>query len=168
MSEVKTVLKSVNVFSIPGGDVITLFPGQQLTVTRYLGNSLVINVGNGFFYLEGNNALAIGCALPVYKTEKLTNVIEIWERLRMVYDPEISINVVDIGLIYEVRWEGDTVDVVMTLTSPTCGMGFLIMSAIEDALVFDNVRHVNVEIKFFPVWNIDMMSEEAKLELGLL
>ena len=93
---------------------------------------------------------------------------QVLEALREVYDPEIPFNIVDLGLVYGVKIDGDKVDVEMTLTFPGCGMGsYIANNAQEKILELDGVEEANVEMVFEPAWTPDKISEEVKRELGI-
>ena len=93
---------------------------------------------------------------------------EIYEVLQTCYDPEIPVNIVDLGLVYDVAVKADTVDVKMTLTAPGCGMGNIIASeAREKILELPGVKEANVELVWDPPWNPSLISDEAKQKLGI-
>jgi probable FeS assembly SUF system protein SufT len=99
----------------------------------------------------------------------------VWDQMRTVYDPEIPINIVDLGLIYECRIDkrpgadARTVDIKMTVTAPGCGMGEILLDDVRERIrILPTVENVNVELVFDPPWNQSMMSEAARLEAGLL
>lgn len=94
---------------------------------------------------------------------------KITEELKSVTDPEMHVNIVDLGLLYDVKIDGGMVVVIMTLTSPACPVGPLILEAIEDTVKgISGVKGVNVEIVWDPPWGPDKMSDEAKMELGIM
>ena len=93
---------------------------------------------------------------------------QVYEVLHTCYDPEIPVNIVDLGLVYDVQVNGDKVDVKMTLTAPGCGMGTLIANdARQKILTLDEVSDANVDLVWDPPWDPSMMSQEAKLKLGI-
>ena len=94
---------------------------------------------------------------------------KITEELKSVTDPEMHVNIVDLGLLYDVKIDGGMVAVIMTLTSPACPVGPLILEAIEETVKgMQGVKGVNVEIVWDPPWGPDKMSDEAKMELGIM
>jgi FeS assembly SUF system protein len=94
---------------------------------------------------------------------------QVYEALQECYDPEIPVNIVDLGLVYDVEINDDTVAVKMTLTAPGCGMGQMIAAdATEKILALDGVGDANVELVWEPPWNPSMISEEAKQKLGIV
>ena len=106
--------------------------------------------------------------------EKIIDEKYIWEQLKTCYDPEIPVNIVDLGLIYDLKLDffkekGTAIEIKMTLTAPGCGMGPVIAQDVETKVKNLNfVDDVLVEVVWDPIWNQDMMSEEAKLKLGML
>ena len=92
----------------------------------------------------------------------------VFETLKSVYDPELPVNIVDLGLIYDVQISGRNVQVKMSLTTPGCGMGAVIAKQAEDAIKTLGAKNVMVQIRWDPPWNPDMMSDEAKQKLGLI
>ena len=104
---------------------------------------------------------------PGEKTDAV-NLDHIWHALRSVYDPEIPVNIADLGLIYAVRIVATRVEIDMTLTAPGCGMGPVLIEEVKDRVrQVPNLTDVEVELVFDPPWSRDMMSEEAQLELGV-
>ena len=128
--------------------------------------------------VSGKDSDAIGIKKDVTKEnvlEKNTEVNEdrIWEVLKTCYDPEIPVNIVDLGLIYDMKLdkniEGITINIKMTLTAPGCGMGPVIAQDVEDKLMdLATVNRVIVDLVWEPVWNQAMMTDAARLELGML
>lgn len=94
---------------------------------------------------------------------------KIIEALKTVYDPEISVNVYDLGLVYDIRIDGDKVDIDMTVTTPFCPFADQIPVLVKDAVIrqVEGINDVNVKIVFEPVWNVDMMSDEARTQLNM-
>ena len=180
MSNVAILRREVEVTTVPYGEKMQLMSGQEVLVTQAMGASFTLNVMGNLVYLDGKDADAIGreaILLPSDKAQvKAGDEIQealLWEQLRTVYDPEIPVNIVDLGLIYDVSFtrldNGNYhVGVQMTLTAPGCGMGPVLVQDVEDKLkCFNNVDKVDVVLLFDPSWNSEMMSEEARLELGL-
>ncbi|MBI2498476.1 MAG: putative Fe-S cluster assembly protein SufT [Opitutae bacterium] len=176
----RTLTREVTATQIPSGDKQTLFAGDPVFIHQVLGGSYTVQTNTGLFRLDGKDADAIG--------EKVTdNTVKgatladgspdpeaIWAQLRQVFDPEIPVNIVDLGLVYsmDVGQQDDggfKVDVAMTLTAPGCGMGPAIA---EDArskiLLVPGVANADVRITWEPPWNQSMISEEGKMKLGLI
>ena len=171
--------RDVSAVIIPIGEVVTLREGVSGFITQALGGSFTIYVEGNLFRIAGADADALGKepvpppAIPENATdEDIAEVI--WQQLKTCYDPEIPVNIVDLGLIY--RCEIDTlptgersVSVDMTLTAPGCGMGeILVQDAQEKIAVIPTVADVRVELVFDPPWNQSMMSDEARLQTGLM
>jgi len=179
MNEPFSLSRDVTAVIIPAGEALTLREGTGGFITQALGGSFTIYVEGNLFRIAGADADAIGKepVPPPAVPENATNAdIEnvIWEQLKSVFDPEIPINVVDLGLIYRCeianRPEGGrSVSVDMTLTAPGCGMGdILVQDAQEKIAVIPTVEDVRVELVFDPPWNQSMMSDEARLQTGLM
>jgi probable FeS assembly SUF system protein SufT len=175
------ISRDVEVVMIPQGVTSTLKAGTPAVITQSLGDSFTLQVPTfgGLYRLSGKDADAIGKAparsdgepgadLDAPVTEDL-----IYTQLRNVFDPEIPVNIVDLGLIYDLAVEplaegGSRVAVKMTLTAPGCGMGDVIAHDAKSRIEsLPGVREADVEVVFDPPWNQQMMSEAAKLELGM-
>jgi probable FeS assembly SUF system protein SufT len=179
MNEPFSVSRDVTAVIIPAGEPLTLIEGTTGLITQQLGGSFTVFVEGNLFRIAGIDADAIGKepvpppAVPENATDADIESV-IWEQLKTVYDPEIPINIVDLGLIYRCEIEnrpegGRFVSVDMTLTAPGCGMGpVLIQDAQEKIAVIPTVEDVHVELVFDPPWSQSMMSEEARLQTGLM
>lgn len=176
----RILFRQVTVTQIPSGDKQTLFPGDSVFVHQVLGGSYTIQTSTGLFRLDGKDADAIGETVAEQKVHAATladgapDPNAVWDQLRKVFDPEIPVNIVDLGLVYSMDVFKDNdggfkVDVAMTLTAPGCGMGPAIA---EDAkskiLLVPGVSHADVRITWEPPWNQSMISEEGKMKLGLI
>jgi probable FeS assembly SUF system protein SufT len=172
--------RDVEAAIIPIGERVTLQKGELARVTQSLGGSYTVIVNGNMFRIEGKDADALGLQLaakpaasgePVSQ-EKLEK--EVWNQLRSCYDPEIPVNIVDLGLIYDCHLDplnagSFKADVKMTLTAPGCGMGPMLAQDVQNKLLsLEGVDDVNVELVWDPPWNQGMMTEAAKLQLGLL
>ena len=165
---------------IPVGERVTLQKGQEASITQTLGGSYTVIVNGNMFRIEGKDADALGlevAAKPASTGAPITQEQlekEIWNQLRSCYDPEIPVNVVDLGLIYDCHITplpggSHRVDVKMTLTAPGCGMGPMLAQDVQNkVLSLEGVDDVAVELVWDPPWNQGMMTEQAKLQLGLL
>ena len=172
--------RDCEVVQIPQGTPVTIPAGTPAIVTQALGDSYTIHVPTlgGLFRVAGKDADAIG-EEPAEATPQNTlpqgpvDEEKIWAQLRDVYDPEIPVNIVELGLVYDLRVEplpsgGSRVQVTMTLTAPGCGMGQVIaMDAKRLVESVPGVVEADVEVVFDPPWNQQMMTEAARLELGL-
>jgi probable FeS assembly SUF system protein SufT len=176
----RTLTREVTVTQIPSGDKQTLFAGDTVFIHQVLGGSYTIQTSTGLYRLDGKDADAIGETVAVQTVTAATladgapDPEAIWDQLRKVFDPEIPVNIVDLGLVYSMDVGkaddgGFKVDVAMTLTAPGCGMGPAIA---EDAkgkiLLVPGVANADVRITWEPPWNQSMISEEGKMKLGLI
>ncbi len=167
---------------IPTGHKVVIQKGIGGRITQSLGGSYTVMTDLGYMVrVEGENADAIG--KPVVDSAKQAadqNVPLdklVWNQLRTIYDPEIPINIVELGLIYEMKVTpltdaegeiGNEISIKMTLTAPGCGMGDALKRDAQNKLEkLPSVKKVNIELIWEPVWNQGMMSEAAKLQLGL-
>ena len=174
-----TIERDVNAVIIPVGESVKLREGTAGFITQALGGSFTVYVEGNLFRIAGTDADALGKepvpppAVPENATDKDIEAV-IWEQLKTCYDPEIPVNIVDLGLIYrceiEPRPDGQrSVTVDMTLTAPGCGMGeILVQDAQEKIAVIPTIADVRVELVFDPPWNQSMMSEAARLQTGLM
>lgn len=166
---------------IPAGDKATLPLGTKVIITHRLGANFTITCGYGMFRISGKDADALDEEVP---SELLQNTASdhkgspsqesIWAQLKTVFDPEIPVNVVDLGLIYSMEIDAldaktYKVNINMTLTAPGCGMGPAIAEDVKNrVLSVPGTHDVNVELVWDPPWTQDMISEAGKMELGLL
>lgn len=163
---------------VPSGTEIMIPSDTFVTITQSLGGSFTVAVNGNLARIEGHDADALG-KKPLESSfetpaDGSVNENQIWEALRNCYDPEIPVNVVDLGLIYDCiidqgSDEGNKVHILMTLTAAGCGMGPVIADDVKRKVEHvPNVDKVEVELTFDPPWNNDMLTDEAKLELGML
>jgi probable FeS assembly SUF system protein SufT len=169
--------RDVKAIMVPAGIEIELKSGQSGFITQALGGSFTLYMEGNLFRLAGGDADAIG--KEVVKAPELPSnasdddvLAAAWDQLRTSYDPEIPINIVDLGLIYEctvAEQEGQRViNVRLTLTAPGCGMGDVLVQDIRQKLeIIPTVASANVELVFDPPWNQSMMSEAARLQTGM-
>jgi probable FeS assembly SUF system protein SufT len=164
---------------VPAGVEVKLKAGQSGFITQALGGSFTLYVEGNLFRLSGEDADAIGKQvltppkLPDNATE--SDVCEAaWQQMRSCYDPEIPVNIVDLGLIYECNVtpadDGTrSISVKMTLTAPGCGMGEVLVQDVREKIeVIPTVGKVDVELVFDPPWTQSMMSEAARLQTGMM
>ena len=178
-NEAVTLSRDCDAVIIPSGEAVTLPAGCAGFITQALGGSFTIYIEGNLFRLPGADADAIGKEplrppeIPPNATEEEIETV-IWQQLRTCYDPEIPVNIVDLGLIYRCEVEptenGErNVKVDMTLTAPGCGMGEILMEDVREKIqIIPTIQRADVELVFDPPWNQSMMSEEARLEVGLL
>ncbi|HUX73722.1 MAG TPA: putative Fe-S cluster assembly protein SufT [Steroidobacteraceae bacterium] len=172
------VQREVKAIAIPAGAEVNLKIGAVGYITQALGGSFTVYVDGNLFRIAGADADAIGMSAaqppevpPGASEEDIKKVV--WQQLRTCYDPEIPVNIVDLGLIYECDVQNDadgrSVDIKMTLTAPGCGMGEVLVQDVRDKVqIVPTVVRANVELVFDPPWNHTMMSEEARLQTGML
>lgn len=165
---------------IPEGNKVNLPEGTPVTLHQELGGSYTVGTELGYLVrISGQDADAIGREVQAFVVEnKGTDPVSIekaiWEVLKTCYDPEIPINIVELGLVYECKVipvsDGiNDVQIKMTLTAPGCGMGPVLQSDVETKVKsLPGVQKANVEVVFDPAWDRAMMSEAAKLHLGLM
>ena len=164
---------------IPSGDEIKLIKGTLVRITQALGGDFTLYVNGNLLKLSGKDADAIGQKVDnsINKSVQINNGEYneelVWEQLRTCYDPEIPVNIVDLGLIYDLSKKGNKKDgysikIKMTLTAPGCGMGPSIAQDVDNKVsVLPGINDVLVEVVWDPVWDQSMMSEDAKLKLGM-
>ena len=178
-NEPVTFVRECPAVLIPAGERVTLPAGSTGFLTQALGGSFTIYIEGNLFRIAGKDGDAIGkepLATPDVPEDASEAEIEaaVWQQLRTCYDPEIPINIVELGLVYECKIErapsGNRVaKVKMTLTAPGCGMGEVLAQDVREKIeVIPTVERAEVELVFDPPWNQSMMSEEARLEAGLL
>lgn len=172
--------RDVEAAIIPIGSKVTLQKGERAHITQSLGGSYTVIVNGNMFRIEGKDADALGleaAAKPLSTGQPVVQEAlekEIWSQLKSCYDPEIPVNIVDLGLIYDCHLNqlapsSYRVDVKMTLTAPGCGMGPMLAQDVQNKLLgLEGVDDVAVELVWDPPWNQAMMTEAAKLQLGLL
>ena len=173
------IARDVEAALIPAGTKVTLLKGESAYITQSLGGSYTVVVNGNMFRIEGKDADALGLQAEIKPAGTGTPVTqeqiekEIWNQLRCCYDPEIPVNIVDLGLIYDchvvpVEPSSFRVEVKMTLTAPGCGMGPMLAQDVQNrVLSLEGVQDVSVELVWDPPWNQAMMTEAARLQLGL-
>jgi probable FeS assembly SUF system protein SufT len=176
-SEPITVSREVPVIGIPTGSPHRLASGTSVRVMQHLGSGYTVLTEYGqMFRVDGKDADALGLAVeqapePSAEPTAFSETL-VWEELKTVFDPEIPVNIVDLGLIYACEISplgegGKKIEVKMSMTAPGCGMGDVLKRDVEQKLGrVPEVREVNVEVVFDPPWNPGRMSEAAKLQLG--
>ena len=160
---------------VPTGTPVMVPGGTFVTLTQSLGGTYTIVYNGNMARIDGADADALGfkVELPQYEPNEdgSINQQQVHEILKTIYDPEIAVNIVDLGLVYDCRIDPDNphrVNIRMTLTAPGCGMGPVLVDEIKLRLMrVPNVTEVAVDLVFDPPWSRDMMTEEAQLELGL-
>jgi probable FeS assembly SUF system protein SufT len=159
---------------VPVGTPKIIPEGEFVTITQDLGGNYTVTWRGNMYRIDGTDANAIGRKSLVLSFDKPSDGRiddeQVWEALESVYDPEIPINLVSLGLIYTVKIDQNEkcVNIDMTLTAPACGMGPVLVGDVEYRVkMVPNVESVKVNLVFDPPWSREMMSEEAQLEAGV-
>ncbi|NIA18738.1 MAG: putative Fe-S cluster assembly protein SufT [Simkaniaceae bacterium] len=178
--EIIRLKRDVEAFIVPSGDKVTLKKEEPVRITQALGGTFTVVLQGNMFQISGLDGDALGFEREETTDEDLEDLKKevdeqvVWDQLKSVFDPEIPVNIVDLGLIYDLsitpmQPHGSKVHIKMTLTAPGCGMGPVIArDAEQKILAVPGVADVEVELVWEPQWTKDMMSEEAQLQLGLL
>ena len=182
MREEVTFSRNADAVMIPSGERVLVPNGSRATITQSLGGSYTLITDRGLMIrVSGREVEAIGKTpenVPevtpgeALTPEKLESLV--WDQLKTCFDPEIPVNIVDLGLVYlcelqDVEGGGTNVKVKMTLTAPGCGMGPVLAHDVKQKIEsLPGVKTAEVEVVFDPVWDRSMMSEAAKLQLGMM
>jgi len=179
--ELITLRRDCDAILIPSGEKIKLTAGTVVRITQSLGGSYTVTTDHGYMArIADSDADALGLEVKATQTDaplpatgpELEKLV--WEQMRSVYDPEIPVNVVDLGLVYSCEIKplpegGNKAEVTMTLTAPGCGMGDVLKADAERKIAdVPGIKAVDVQMVVDPPWNPSMMSDAAKLELGML
>ncbi|MDN6296518.1 MAG: putative Fe-S cluster assembly protein SufT [Halomonas sp.] len=170
--------RDADAIAIPFGNTVTLNEDSVVSVMQAKGSSVSVGFEGRLYLVEGSNLDALGLEplpRPSLPEDADDDAIEqfVWDQLRTCFDPEIPVNIVDLGLVYGCRFErlisGELmVTIRMTLTAPGCGMGEVIAADARNKILgAPQIDKVHTEIVFSPSWSREMMSDEAKLELGM-
>ena len=172
--------REVNAVQIPSGDPFSLPAGTAVIITQTLGGSYTVATQSGLARISSEDADALGID-PNEKTSAETESLpadasqedHIWHQLKQVFDPEIPVDIVNLGLVYDCGLEeedGKTIaKVKMTLTAPGCGMGPVIAADAQARIMtIDGIEDAHVDLVWDPPWNQDMISEEGKMKLGMI
>jgi len=169
--------QDVRATAIPAGDVVTLPAGTEVFITQTLGGNVTVRTDRGLFRIATEHAGAIaGYTATAEKSAPVAGAFSeqaVWDALKTCFDPEIPVNIVDLGLVYDLAAEktgagGFNVEVKMTLTAPGCGMGPVIAEdAREKIAALPQVESAKVHIVWDPIWTPQMISPEGRLKLGL-
>ena len=168
------LLRDVDAYMVPSGDEVKLLAGNLVRITQALGGNYTVIMNGNMVQISAENADALGIEVKEQEKTEPSGDIEkqIWDQLKTCYDPEIPVDIVELGLIYDLSLEdgktGKKVIIKMTLTAPGCGMGPVIADEVDRKVNgLDGVEDVSVELVWEPMWTRDMMSEAAQLELGM-
>jgi probable FeS assembly SUF system protein SufT len=174
-----TLQRDVEAIMVPAGIPVTLREGKTGFITQALGGSFTVYVEGNLFRIPGKDAEALGKEallgpeLPPDATDEDVKKL-VWDQMRACYDPEIPINIVELGLVYTCEIKHDEageriVDIKMTLTAPGCGMGEVLVQDVKDKVeVIPTIKRADVELVFDPPWNQSMMSDAARLQTGMM
>ena len=174
-----TIQRDVDAVIVPAGVSVTLRAGKTGFITQALGGSFTVYIEGNLFRIAGEDAAAIGkeppqrIELPPDATDADVEALA-WSQLKTCFDPEIPVNIVDLGLVYDCiieRREDGTrhAKVDLTLTAPGCGMGeVLVQDAKDKLLAIPTIASADIELVFDPPWDREMMSEEARLQMGMM
>ena len=174
-----TIQRDVEAVMVPAGVEVTLRAGKTGFITQALGGSFTVYIEGNLFRVAGKNADALGkevsspLELPPNATDDDVKKL-VWEQMKTCYDPEIPVNIVDLGLIYNCDLEpaddGKRIaNISMTLTAPGCGMGEILVQDVREKVeMVPTIERANVELVFDPPWNREMMSEAARLQMGMM
>lgn len=172
------LIRACEAVMIPAGTHVLIPEGTEVNVAQSLGGSFTVYVDGNLLRIAGKDADALGREiqeapkLPDNPSEADVEKL-VWDQLKTCYDPEIPINIVDLGLVYECKLQATEdhkkkIVVKMTLTAPGCGMGGILVQDVKDKLEqVPTVQVADVELVFDPPWSREMMSEEAKLQTGM-
>ena len=177
-NEPVTFTRDVDAIIVPAGINVKLRQGQTGYITQALGGSFTVYVEGNLFRVAGKDAEALGKE-PVETPELPPNASDddvrelAWQQMKGCYDPEIPINIVDLGLVYEcnvlAETDGRVLEIKMTLTAPGCGMGDVLVQDVREKVeVIPTVKRADVELVFDPPWSQSMMSEAARLQTGMM
>ena len=169
------LLRDVDAFVVPSGDEVKLLAGNLVQITLALGGNYTVLINGNMVQITSENADALGLEIQEETLGNSGGNLEqqVWDQLKTCYDPEIPVNIVELGLIYDLNIKesdtGQKINIKMTLTAPGCGMGPVIADEVERKVNgIEGVESVNVELVWEPMWSREMMSESAQLELGML
>jgi probable FeS assembly SUF system protein SufT len=173
-----TLTRDVIGILIPQGTKVELPEGAEGAITQALGGSFTVQVQGHLFRIDGKDADAIGKEVvkgPAVAADASDEEVEkaVWDQLRTCYDPEIPVDIVELGLIYSCKLESADdgkrrAKVEMTLTAPGCGMGEILVADVKSkVLAVPTISEADVELVFDPPWNQSMMSEAARLATGM-
>jgi len=178
-NEAVIIGRDVDAIMVPAGVPVTLRAGKTGFITQALGGSFTVYVEGNLFRIAGSDADALGQE-PMLAPELPPNATDddvkqlVWEQMRTCYDPEIPVNIVELGLIYECELsredDGQRIAAIkMTLTAPGCGMGEVLVRDVKEKVEFvPTIKRADVELVFDPPWNQSMMSEAARLQTGMM
>jgi probable FeS assembly SUF system protein SufT len=180
-----TLSRQVEAIQIPSGDSVTLPAGTRVIITQSLGGTYTVATDHGLARIQSKDADALGIDPEAEKQKSESHTssniptdasdleMDVWQQLRNVYDPEIPVNIVDLGLVYDCRIDQEDgknrAIVKMTLTAPGCGMGPTIAADAQARIMtIEDMDDAAVELVWDPPWNQSMISDEGKMKLGMI
>ena len=177
-SDAITLARDVEAAVVPVGTKVTLMKGEQAHITQSLGGSYTVIVNGNMFRIEAKDADALGIRVETKTASAASGPVsqeqlekQVWDALKTCYDPEIPVNIVDLGLVYNVDINNETghVEVTMTLTALGCPMAEEVLSEVEMRVgEVENVQSCKAILTFDPPWSPDRMTEDARCELGMV
>ncbi len=181
MHEKINLTREVAAIQIPSGDTLSLPAGTEVFITQRLGGTFTVATSQGLARISSKDSDALGVDLEVEakkqaEVERIKDAPleeQVWSQLKGVYDPEIPVDIVNLGLVYDCAIEEEdgkkVVAVKMTLTAPGCGMGPVIAAdAQAKIMTIDGIDDARVELVWDPAWNQEMISEEGRMKLGMI
>ena len=181
MHEEVSLTREVEAIQIPSGDSIVLPAGTSVVITQTLGGTYTVATSAGLARISSSDADALGINEEEKKekqeeADRLADATveeQVWHQMKQVFDPEIPVDIVNLGLVYDCALtegeKGTDVEVKMTLTAPGCGMGPVITADAQARIMsVSEVNDARVELVWDPPWNQDMISEEGKMKLGMM
>lgn len=174
-----TLQRDVEAIMVPAGIPVTLRADKTGFITQALGGSFTVYVEGNLFRVAGKDADALGkeaVSAPEVPPDATDDDVKqlVWEQMRSCYDPEIPINIVELGLVYSCEIKHDEsgeriAEIRMTLTAPGCGMGEVLVQDVKDKVeLVPTIKRADVELVFDPPWNQTMMSDTARLQTGMM
>lgn len=178
MQEIVKLKREVSAIQVPFGTSCTLPKDTEVNIIYSLGGTYTVTTLGDMYRIANHDADALGKTIQEATSTTSDNTVslenKVWSVLRTCYDPEIPVNIVDLGLIYSVdvatpdSENRSDIIIRMTLTAPGCGMGPIIAEdAKQKVSILPEIKSVTVDIVFDPPWDRSIMSDQAKLELGL-
>lgn len=178
-TRVFTLPRDCELTVVPAGHRITLAEGEQVTLLQALGGTATVTTSDGeMARLSPTDSIDFGfiqaATTPTVSSDSSFDVEAVWKAAATVYDPEIPVDIVELGLVYRVDAEqlasgGWCIDIDMSVTAPFCGMGDILRQDLHDAVAaLPEVETVEVSLVFDPPWDASRMSDVARLELGMM
>lgn len=182
MNEEVTISRDVDAIQIPSGDTVSIPEGTPVVITQTLGGTYTVATSFGLARISSQDADCLGIDTAENQKRQVESDAmagapledRVWHQMKAVYDPEIPVDIVNLGLVYDCEIEEDTeegtvVSVKMTLTAPGCGMGPVIAADAQAKIMsLPEVDKATVDVVWEPAWNQDMISEEGKMKLGMI